>query len=57
MSAADHQNDRMIHDDELNRMWKDSIMTYLKILSWLHLEGLRKIMEKSGNIVCVPAEI
>jgi hypothetical protein len=29
----------------------------LKILSWLHLEGLRKIMEKSGNIVCVPAEI
>jgi hypothetical protein len=47
----------MIRDDELNRMWKESVMAYLKVLSWLHLEELRKIMEVSGNIVGVPAEI
>jgi hypothetical protein len=47
----------MIHDDELDRMWKESVMAYLKVLSWLHLDGLKKIMEKSGNIVGVPAEI
>jgi hypothetical protein len=38
-------------------MWKESVVTYLKVLSWLYLEELRKIVEKSGNIDGVPAEI
>jgi intergrase/recombinase len=50
-------DDRMMCDDELERIWKEDAMAYFRIYPGIRLEELRKITITSHRIAGDPVEV